>query len=123
MQIHGCTRPFLGLALAAALAAAGPSPGAAQAQATGAILGRVTDAATARPIQGAQVSLVGTQRGVITSQTGDFQISGLAPGQHRVRVQYLGYATAETTVQVTGGGSAAPTSSSPRPPSTWPGWW
>ncbi|MBM3956589.1 MAG: SusC/RagA family TonB-linked outer membrane protein, partial [Gemmatimonadetes bacterium] len=106
MHIHRCARSLLGLFLATALLGAWSSPGAAQAQATGTILGKVTDAGTQRAIQGAQVFLVGTQRGVLTNQTGDFQIAGLLPGEHRLRVQYLGYATSETTVRVTPGGTA-----------------
>ncbi len=105
MGIHDRARSLLGLFLATALLVAGPSPGAAQAQATGTIQGKVTDAGTARPIAGAQISIVGTQRGVLTNQTGDFQIAGMLPGEHRVRVQYLGYATSETQVRVTAGGS------------------
>lgn len=98
MRIQSCARSLLGLVIATALLAAGPSPGAAQQ--TGTIQGRVTDSGTLRPLAGAQLSLAGTRRGVLTDQAGEFQLSGVPIGEHRVSVQFLGYTTAELTVRV-----------------------
>ncbi len=99
MRIQRCAKPLLGLALATALLVAGPSPGAAQV--TGTIQGRVTDAATQLPLGGAQVAVVGTTRGVLTGESGQYLLIALQPGEYRLRVEYLGYEIAETTVRVT----------------------
>src|SRR5512135_1925385 len=47
-------------------------PALGSAQNTGSIQGRVIDAATQAPIAGAQLSIVGTSRGVLTNTAGDF---------------------------------------------------
>lgn len=98
MRIQSCARSLIGLVVATALLVAGPSPGAAQQ--TGTIQGRIVDSATLRPLEGAQVTLVGTSRGALTSRAGEFQLLNVLPGEHRLRAQYLGYANAEMAVRV-----------------------
>jgi TonB-linked SusC/RagA family outer membrane protein len=76
-------------------------PAISAAQNTGTIQGRVIDASTQRPVTGAQLTLVGTTSGVITSASGDYVLPGVPPGERRLRVQYIGYTTAEQAVRVT----------------------
>jgi TonB-linked SusC/RagA family outer membrane protein len=104
IRIQMCASALPGLLMAAALFAAGPSPGAAQN--TGAIQGRVVEAGTQRPLASSQVSIVGTQRGMLTNQNGEFLIPGLPAGVHRVRVEYIGFSTIEQTVRLEAGGVA-----------------
>jgi TonB-linked SusC/RagA family outer membrane protein len=104
IRIQKCASALPGLLMAAALLAAGPSPGAAQN--TGAIQGRVVEAGTQRPLASSQVSIVGTQRGMLTNQNGEFLIPGLPAGVHRVRVEYIGFSTIEQTVRLAAGGVA-----------------
>jgi TonB-dependent starch-binding outer membrane protein SusC len=85
---------------AVALALAGAT--AAQAQETGSIRGRVV-AGPERPVEGAQVVVVGTGRGVLTNSTGDFLLPGVSRGTHAIRVQHLGYGTSERVVAVVPG--------------------
>jgi TonB-linked SusC/RagA family outer membrane protein len=99
IRITRCARSLLGLIMAGALLAAGTAPGTAQTT-TGTILGRVVEAGTQRPLTGAQIALVGTNRGVLTNQSGEFLLPGLRPGEHRIRVEYLGYSTTEQTIRV-----------------------
>ena len=98
MRIESCTRSLLGLAIATACLVAGPAPGSAQE--TGTIQGRVVEAGTQRPLPGAQVTLVGTNRGMLTNATGEFLLPGVPAGEHSVRVEYVGYSAGELTVRV-----------------------
>jgi hypothetical protein len=58
---------------------------------TGLITGTVLDAATEAPIANAQVTLEGTERGVLTDERGRFSFGGVAPGIWRVQVRAIGY--------------------------------
>lgn len=98
MRITRCARSLPWLLLAAAALLIGPGPGTAQV--VGTIQGRVTNAATQLPIAGAQVMLVGTRRGVLSNESGQFLLVGVTPGDYRVRVEFLGYETAEVAVRV-----------------------
>jgi iron complex outermembrane receptor protein len=84
----------------AALLLALPSP--AQAQNTGVIEGEVLDAETSDPLSGANVSVVGTQRGTTTNADGQYRLTASA-GTVRLRFSFVGYATVEETVQVEAG--------------------
>jgi TonB-dependent starch-binding outer membrane protein SusC len=95
---NASARSLLRLVIAATLVVV--TSGSLAAQRTGTIQGRIVEAGTQRPLQGGQVTLVGTNRGVLTNATGEFLIPGVPAGEHRVRVQYLGYATSELTVTV-----------------------
>jgi len=68
----------------------------------GAISGTVTDAASLQPIDGAQVFVVGTARGVLTNSAGGYNLR-LPAGTHTVRAQYLGYEGSEASVTVGAG--------------------
>jgi TonB-linked SusC/RagA family outer membrane protein len=98
MRIQRCASSLPGLVVAAMLLVAGPSPGAAQN--TGTIQGRVVEAGSQRPLASSQVSIVGTQRGMLTNPNGEFLLPGLPVGTHRLRVEYIGFTTIEQTVRV-----------------------
>ncbi|MDH3223098.1 MAG: SusC/RagA family TonB-linked outer membrane protein [Gemmatimonadota bacterium] len=76
------------------------------AQSTGTISGQVIDGVTQRPLVGAQVSLVDGRQGGLTNQSGQFLIVNVPTGEHTVRIEFIGYGSAEQTVQVTAGGTA-----------------
>ncbi|CAN5876237.1 SusC/RagA family TonB-linked outer membrane protein [soil metagenome] len=101
MRIRSCARSLLVPAVAAALLVASQSPG--MAQNTGAIQGRVVATGTQQPLPGTQVTLVGTSRSVPTNASGEFLIPGVPAGQHRIRAEFIGYATGEQTVRVGAG--------------------
>jgi TonB-linked SusC/RagA family outer membrane protein len=86
----------LALALAAPIAAAA-------AQGTGTIRGRVTDAATARAIPDAQVTITGTQLSAATTANGDFAINNVPAGAREVVVRRLGYTRQAKPATVTTG--------------------
>jgi TonB-linked SusC/RagA family outer membrane protein len=94
------------LALAAALVAVvvGLEPVAAQA-ATGSLTGTVTTQ-TGEPVVGAQVQIVGTQRGTVTNARGAFVLTNVPAGERQVRVVSLGYRSETQVVQVPEGGTA-----------------
>lgn len=72
----------------------------------GMITGVVVDRATQRPVQEAQVNIVGTAQGALTSQEGRFTIRGVKAGDYDVRVRRVGYAPALQRVTVSSGLSA-----------------
>jgi len=65
--------------------------GTAMAQDKGSITGRVTDKRTGHAIPFATVTVLGAQRGALTSSEGDFVVNGIPFGTYEVRVQFLGY--------------------------------
>jgi TonB-dependent starch-binding outer membrane protein SusC len=91
---------FLVAALALALL-----PSWAQAQ-NGTISGRVIDQATNQPLQDAQISVVGTQRGAATNQQGQYTITGIAPGSYTLRARRIGFGVSSQTVTVGTGATA-----------------
>ena len=72
----------------------------------GTVTGRVVDASSQRPLADAQVSIVGTQRGAVTNENGEFRIVNVPAGAQTVRAQRIGFAPATLAVSVTAGGSA-----------------
>lgn len=62
-------------------------------QTTGQILGRVAEAETGAPVSGAEIIVRVAQREfrTLTTENGDFVLSGVPPGEHRVRVERLGF--------------------------------
>ncbi|MEJ2218555.1 MAG: SusC/RagA family TonB-linked outer membrane protein [Gemmatimonadota bacterium] len=76
------------------------------AQATGTIRGVVEDATTGRPVAGAQLQVVGTQRGTLSNTNGQYLIVNVPVGSETVRVTYIGYRSTDQTVDVTAGGTA-----------------
>ena len=73
------------------------------AQATGSIRATVTDAVTARPLNGAQVAVTGTGLGGLANANGQVLILNVPVGTQTVTATLLGYRTVEQTVNVTSG--------------------
>ena len=98
-QLKGLALLALGLAWNAATA---------DAQLTGAansatITGRVTTGATAEPVVGVQVFVVGTQRGDRTDEDGRYRIAGMPAGTFQVRAARIGFEARTQTVTVAAG--------------------
>ncbi len=72
----------------------------AAAQTTGTVKGTVTDAATQRPLDGAQISVVGTDLGTLTNTAGQYQFN-VPLGQVILRIRRVGYGSSNKTVTVT----------------------
>ena len=90
--------------MVAAVAALVPlSARAQQETSTGTITGRVIEASSQRPLADVQVRVVGTQRGAITNDAGEYRIPTIAIGPAQVRAQRIGYAPATQSVTVAAG--------------------
>src|SRR5438874_1116617 len=85
----------------ASLVAAGSTAGPLSAQGT--VSGQITDKTNQQPIAGASVLVVGTSLQARTGREGRYSITNVAPGQYRVQVRFIGYATATQAVTVTAG--------------------
>lgn len=94
-------RPTLMLLLATVVL-----PPSARAQGTtGTIRGTVTNVATGAPLANAQIVVVGTGNGTITSANGAFTITTVPAGARIVRARMLGYVLADKPTTVTAGGT------------------
>ncbi|ACU05307.1 TonB-dependent receptor [Pedobacter heparinus] len=74
----------------------------AHAQTVGNIRGKVIDE-QGGALPGASVKIKGTNKGVSSSTTGDFQLNDLQPGNYVVTVFYMGYSPVETNVELKAG--------------------
>lgn len=92
-----------GLSALAAVAAVSLLGFDAPVQAQGAVSGTVVEAQTLEPVQGAQVTIQGSQLGALTDEEGQYRITGVPAGEQSVRVRLLGYRAATRTVTVTSG--------------------
>lgn len=90
-----------GLALPAALAAQQQPAGQG-----GTISGTVRDRATQQPVASAQVSLVGTTRGALTTDQGTYWLTNVPAGTYQVRVLRIGYQASVLPVTVASGETA-----------------
>ena len=68
------------------------------------ISGRITDAATGQPLNGARVALSGTLQGTIARADGSYNLP-VAAGTQVIRVSYIGYTPVVDTVIVGGQGA------------------
>ncbi|MCD9033946.1 TonB-dependent receptor [Luteimonas sp. Y-2-2-4F] len=99
------SRSAMAVAVAAALAFALPAPSAAQpatpevaaAGAPGTVSGRIKEASRGVYLDGAVVTLNGTQA---VTEDGSFRIGGVAPGRYTLRVDYLGFQGREIEIEV-----------------------
>src|SRR5438128_10315557 len=71
-----------------------------EARAQGRITGTVTAAQDGRPIAGATVTMVGTNRTVATDASGRYEIADAPAGAQQVRVRLLAFAPLTQTAQV-----------------------
>jgi TonB-linked SusC/RagA family outer membrane protein len=72
---------------------------------TGKITGKIIDEKK-EPVMGATVIVAGTTLGSATDMDGNYTIEGVASGEVRVQVSYIGYETKEGTVKVATGKTA-----------------
>lgn len=93
-----------GLVLAVAVSGIAAAGGAAQE--AGSITGQVTDAATQAPVDGAQVSVEGTNRGALTNREGRYLITDVPPGPYTIRIVHIGMRSASQEATVSAGESA-----------------
>ena len=81
----------------------------AEAQSTGAVTGRVTDAETGRPLPGVNIVVGeaedGGPRGTSTGPEGRFTLKSLASGTYTVQARFVGYAPLSREVTVPAGGT------------------
>jgi hypothetical protein len=66
----------------------------------GAVAGRITDAATGRPMSGVSLVLVGTTQGGVTGQEGEYRVANVPVGEIEIRASMLGYAPVSRFVVV-----------------------
>ena len=109
-ESHGAGRPTWRWLAASTLLAAGPlAPPALRAQpagTTGNIEGRVTEIGTGRPLEAAQVSIVGTTIGAASNGAGTFRITGVPARQVEVRIRLIGFQPITRAVTVAAGQTA-----------------
>ena len=82
-------------------AAAAPHLGAAQG--TAAIAGQLLDRASRQPLEGADVTVLGTPLSLRSNATGQFTGSGLKAGVYVVQVRALGYTAGSWVVEIAEG--------------------
>lgn len=80
--------------------------GDAQAQATGTIRGRVTDAGSGRPIPEAQIQVGGTGIGALTNAAGEYVITNVPVGARTLTARRIAYAQQSRSVTVAAGAEA-----------------
>lgn len=73
------------------------------AQVSGTITGRVTDASNGGFLPGANVMIKGTNFGDASDREGEYMIANIPPGNYTLVVSYIGYETFSTDVNVTAG--------------------
>ncbi len=71
---------------------------------TATISGIVQDESTRQPLIGANVVLLNTQLGTTTDEDGFFQLTDVPAGHYTLLVEYLGYQSYQTELQVAAGG-------------------
>ncbi|MBC7788338.1 MAG: TonB-dependent receptor [Anaerolineae bacterium] len=91
------------LLLGAAVSLTGSS--SLSAQGIGVVTGLVVDSATRRPVEGAQVLIVGSTRGSMTNDAGRYALRGVQSGSSTLRVLRIGYAAATRSVTIPAGDS------------------
>lgn len=70
------------------------------AQEGGKVEGTAVDKVTNEALVGANVVVVGTNLGASTSQEGRFSIGSIPPGNHQLRVSFIGYRTEQRSISV-----------------------
>jgi TonB-dependent SusC/RagA subfamily outer membrane receptor len=76
------------------------------AQTTGAVQGRVTDAANGQPLPNAQIRIGGTLLGALSDASGQYTVPNVPTGRRIVVARRIGYAEARREVDVTSAAAA-----------------
>ena len=100
------SRPGVIRVLAAAMVLLAGTAASLAAQGTGTVRGRVTDAASQRPIAGAQVTAVASGRRAVTDEAGEYTLAIVPTGSTLVRAELIGRTTGVQTVSVAAGQTA-----------------
>jgi TonB-linked SusC/RagA family outer membrane protein len=66
----------------------------------GGLRGTVKDKATGEALIGANVLVVGTNRGAASNTEGAYQITGLSPGRYTITARYIGYKSGQQIITV-----------------------
>ena len=77
--------------IAGALCQLGAPVARAQTGSTGAVVGRVTDAATRQGVPNVVMAIDGTRLGANTDQDGRYRIANVPAGPHTLSVRRIGY--------------------------------
>ncbi len=72
------------------------------------IVGSVTNSATRAFLEGAQVSLVGTNHEALTGRDGQFELTGVDPGEYTLEVSYTGLDLQRKMISVQPGRNVVP---------------
>jgi iron complex outermembrane receptor protein len=78
------------------------APTAARAQQGGTLSGTITST-DGMPLEGANVVLLGTQKGAAADAEGTYRISNIPPGEYTVRITFVGFKSQERTVRIDAG--------------------
>jgi hypothetical protein len=70
---------------------------------TGSIKGKIVDAKTKKPLGFANLVVVGTSKGAMSLDNGEFNVAGVPVGTHTVKAMMMGYKTIERSVVVNAG--------------------
>lgn len=89
LLLLSCAAPAAAQEATPAAAPAAPQPALAT------VSGRVLDAQTQQPVAGAVVYLPDLKMGMVTDHTGGFVFQGVPVGEHRWRINRIGFATWE----------------------------
>ncbi|MDQ3387918.1 MAG: TonB-dependent receptor plug domain-containing protein, partial [Gemmatimonadota bacterium] len=73
------------------------------AQGPGTIRGTIVETGTRRPLSGAQITLVGTARRVVTDAQGEYTLTGVPAGRAQIQAYMLGFDPAQGTERVMAG--------------------
>ncbi|HWC73060.1 MAG TPA: TonB-dependent receptor [Gemmatimonadales bacterium] len=93
----------LAAAVSPGLPAQSASTSASRTGPSGGIIGRVIDQQSQHPLEGATVSLLGTQLHTATDSSGRFTEAGLGPGTYLVEVRAIGYGVTSWIVKLNDG--------------------
>jgi hypothetical protein len=64
------------------------------------ISGQVTDSDTGLPLPGVNIVIEGTAKIAASDKNGNFKLSGLEKGQHRITLRYMFYRSCKDTIEV-----------------------
>lgn len=78
-----------------------PSPGEVE----GMVVGRILNARTGAPVEGAAVRVSGTEIGVLSDSTAGYRLVDVPPGRHTLVVRRIGFAVNRVTLRVPVGGA------------------
>ena len=93
MLSNAMVRTLAGVILAFAVLSMSSLP--LQAQGTGTIKGKIIDKKTKEPLGFANIVIVGTTKGAMSLDSGDFTINGVPAGTYQVKAMMMGYKAVE----------------------------